>query len=262
MVTNGSLVTAPSSLAAGGGETTVDDVKYRLIADHLIGAIDRGEYPVGSALPTLQELMSTFGVARGTARAAVAVLVAEGVATSKQGLGTLVCGMRTPPDERLPRILPEGASYPKVVLSGWTAASRDIASRFGLTAGSLVVHRVRHHHTGARVTRIDQQWLPRSVATTIEQHTGHDISDRNDTPHPDLTPLLRNAGLDPVVATVRLDARLPSRAEADTMRIPPDAPVVVVHRITHGSSGTPVEATTTVSTTGGASPKFTIPLTG
>lgn len=240
----------------------MEDVKYRLIADHLIGAIDRGEYPVGSALPTLHELMSRFGVARGTARAAVAVLVAQGVATSKQGLGTLVCGTTTPPERQLPRMLPDGATYPKVVLSGWTAAGPEVAGRFGLATGSLVVHRIRHHHTGPRVTGIDQQWLPRAVATTIERHTGHDISDRNDTPHPDLTPLLRNAGLDPIVATVQLDARLPSRAEADTLDIPADEPVLVVHRITHGSSGTPVEATTTVSSTGVAAPKFTIPLTG
>ncbi|CCH33094.1 GntR family transcriptional regulator [Actinosynnema sp. NPDC047251] len=240
----------------------MEDVKYRLIADHLIGAIDRGEYPVGSALPTLHDLMHKFGVARGTARAAVAVLVAQGVATSKQGLGTLVCGTTVPSQPQAPRILPDGATYPKVVLSGWTAAGPDVAGRFGLTTGSLVVHRIRHHHTGTRVTSIDQQWLPKAVATTIEQHTGHDISDRTDTPHPDLTPLLRNAGLDPIVATVQLDARLPSRHEADTLDIPVDAPVLVVHRITHGSSGTPVEATTTVSSTGGSAPKFTIPLTG
>ncbi|MBW4721419.1 GntR family transcriptional regulator [Saccharothrix obliqua] len=240
----------------------MEDVKYRVIADHLIGAIDRGEYPVGTALPTLHELMDRFGVARGTARAAVAVLVAQGVATSKQGLGTLVCGTTVPPQRDTPRILPDGATYPKVVLSGWAAAGPDIAGRFGIGTGSLVVHRIRHHHTGARVTSIDQQWLPQAVASTIEEHTGHDISDRVNTPHPDLTPLLRNAGLDPIVATVQLDARLPTRHEADTLDIPSDAPVLVVHRITHGSSGTPVEATTTVSSTGGTAPKFTIPLTG
>lgn len=240
----------------------MEDVKYRRIADHLIGAIDRGEYPVGSVLPTLHELMDRFGVARGTARAAVAVLIAQGVATSKQGLGTLVCGTTIPPQKQVPRMLPDGATYPKVVLSGWTAAGPEVAHRFGLDTGSLVVHRVRHHHTGARVTSIDQQWLPRSVATVIEEQTGHDISDRADTPHPDLTPLLRTAGLDPIVATVQLDARLPTRSEADTLGIGEDEPVLVVHRITHGSSGTPVEATTSVSSTGGAAPKFTIPLTG
>ncbi|GAA3893841.1 GntR family transcriptional regulator [Saccharothrix violaceirubra] len=243
----------------GGG---VDEVKYRLIADHLIAAMNRGEHPVGSTLPTLQQLMERFGVARGTARAAVAVLVAEGLATPRQGYGTVVSATRTRSDQAKPRTLPSGIPHPKVVLSGWTAATPDIASRLGIPAGTLVVHRIRHHHTGTRVTRIEQQWLPESIATAIEERTGHDISDRDDTPQPDLTPLLRHAGFDPVVATVQVGARLPDHAEADTMRLSTDTPLVVVDRITHSSSGSPVEVTSTVSTTGRTAPRFTIPITG
>ncbi|MEU5695882.1 GntR family transcriptional regulator [Actinosynnema sp. NPDC020468] len=238
----------------------MEDLKYRLIADHLIAGIDRGEHPVGSTLPTLQQLMDMFEVARGTARAAVAVLVAEGLAIPRQGYGTVVSGTRTPP-EVAPRILPHGATYPKVVLSGWATASPEVAGKLGIAVGGLVVHRVRHHYTGARVTGIEQHWLPRHVATVVEQRMGNDIADHENTPEPDLTPLLRHAGLEPIVATVQVGARLPEEAESDTMGIPTDTPVVVINRITHSSSGTPIEATTLVATAGRTAPRFTVPLT-
>lgn len=237
------------------------DSKYRLVADQLIAAIDRGEYPVGSVLPPLRELTARFDVARGTARAAVAVLVGEGLAVVRQGVGTLVCASRpvsrpTPP---MPPATPR-TGHPEVVLSGWTSADAEVATRLGVASGSLVVHRIRHHRTGRRIVQIDQQWVPAAVAGRIEEHTGQDIADRDDTPYANLTDLMRRAGLNPVVAAVTLSARMPEQPECTTMRIQATRPVLVAHHVVHDCTGRPVETTTTVGSTDRATPMFTIPV--
>lgn len=241
------------------------DSKYRLIAAHLTAAIERGEYPVGSRLPTLQELTRRFGVARGTARAAVAVLISEGRAVARQGSGTLVStakpvSRRPPRPPRPPSDTPSGQVRQEVVLSGWTDAAADVAARLGLASGSLVVHRIRHHHRGSRVVQIDQQWVPAAIAERIENNTGHDIADQEGTPHTSLIDLMRRAGLNPVVAAVNMNARMPEPPECATMRIPPTMPVLEAHHVVHDSSGKPVETTTTVGSAC-TTPIFTIPIT-
>jgi GntR family transcriptional regulator len=235
------------------------ETKYQHVADQLIAAIDRGEYPVGSVLPPLRDLTMRFGVARGTARAAVAVLVGEGLAVVKQGVGTLVCGTARPTRPVEP---PTWVVRPQleVVLSGWTGVGAEVAARLGLASGSLAVHRVRHHRQGTRVVQIDQQWVPAGVAGRIERNTGQDIADRQATPHTHLTVLMRRAGLNPVVAAVTMAARMPERGECVTMGIPPSRPVLVAHHVVHDSTGKPVEATTTVASAERATPMFTIPM--
>lgn len=233
------------------------DTKYRLVADHLIKAIDRGEYPVGSVLPTLQELTRRFEIARGTARAAIAVLVADGLAVVKQGVGTLVSATTTPAHP--PRPAPR-REHLQIMLSGWAPAAADVATRLGLPAGSLVVHRIRHHRTGRQVVQVDEQWVPATVAGQIEHRTGHDIADFENTPHTDLTSLMRRANLSPVVALVSVHARMPEHVECATMGIPATTPVLVTHQVVHDSTGKPVETTTSICASDRTTPMLTIPV--
>jgi GntR family transcriptional regulator len=66
--------------------------RYRQIAAELRLAVDRGEYPVGSALPSEGELVSRYRVARGTVRQAIALLEHEGVVATRQGARRTVLG--------------------------------------------------------------------------------------------------------------------------------------------------------------------------
>lgn len=63
---------------------------WRQVADQLRGAIDRGEFPPASKLPSEFEIGRQFGVNRHTARAAIAHLASEGLVQTRHGLGTIV----------------------------------------------------------------------------------------------------------------------------------------------------------------------------
>jgi len=60
------------------------------IAEMIIGAIVRGEYPKGSRLPPERHLASTLGVSRSSLRQAISTLELAGIVSAQHGSGTLV----------------------------------------------------------------------------------------------------------------------------------------------------------------------------
>ena len=64
--------------------------KYQQIAADLRAAIVNGDYAPGARLPGENTLMSEYGVARMTARQALAALISEGLAVSRKGSGVFV----------------------------------------------------------------------------------------------------------------------------------------------------------------------------
>lgn len=63
---------------------------YRQLADLIRGQIDRGELPVGRAIPSVARLQQEHGLARGTVLHAVRVLVGEGLVEIVPGRGAYV----------------------------------------------------------------------------------------------------------------------------------------------------------------------------
>ena len=62
--------------------------RYRQVAEKLKSAIEAGEYPVGSLLPTESELCASFNISRYTAREALRRLAEMGLVSRRQGAGT------------------------------------------------------------------------------------------------------------------------------------------------------------------------------
>ena len=75
--------------------------KYKNIYDTLVRELEEGVFPVGSCLPTENELAERFGVSRQTVLKALDLLKNEGFLTGVRGRGTFVIhsgGLR--PDRR------------------------------------------------------------------------------------------------------------------------------------------------------------------
>lgn len=63
---------------------------YRQIAAILRGRITSGEYQPGQRLPSINDLMQTYGVAHLTANKALRLLVTDGLAELSPGMGFYV----------------------------------------------------------------------------------------------------------------------------------------------------------------------------
>jgi GntR family transcriptional regulator len=67
---------------------------YRQVAAILRGRIERGELAPGRRLPSIADLVQTYGIARTTAAKALRVLISEGLAEVSPGMGTYVTSRR------------------------------------------------------------------------------------------------------------------------------------------------------------------------
>jgi GntR family transcriptional regulator len=67
-----------------------DTPLYKQIADYIRFKIDSGEWPIGSQVPTEQQLCNMFNVSRITVVKALDRLVQEGLLFKEQGKGTFV----------------------------------------------------------------------------------------------------------------------------------------------------------------------------
>jgi DNA-binding GntR family transcriptional regulator len=65
---------------------------YRQVAAVLRGRIESGEYRPAQRLPSINDLVQEYGVARLTANKALRLLVAEGLAELSPGMGFYVTG--------------------------------------------------------------------------------------------------------------------------------------------------------------------------
>ncbi|HET9840895.1 MAG TPA: GntR family transcriptional regulator [Nocardioides sp.] len=63
---------------------------YRQVAAEVRAAVEAGDYPPGSRLPSESELARSYGVARGTVRQALATLASDGVVSTRRGARRLV----------------------------------------------------------------------------------------------------------------------------------------------------------------------------
>jgi GntR family transcriptional regulator len=66
--------------------------RYAQLSTLLRRRIERGHWPPGTQLPTIDALVAEFGVARVTVRQAVALLARDGLVRAERGRGTFVTG--------------------------------------------------------------------------------------------------------------------------------------------------------------------------
>ena len=131
----------PREMALGFSGVARGQPLYVRIAATLAGQIARGDYPVGSLLPTEAELQQQFHVSRYVVRQAIQHLRSMGLVTARKGVGTRV-------------------------------EARNAAARFLLTMHS--VGDIRQYATGMRleIQEIDETVLRGSKAALIGARPG------------------------------------------------------------------------------------------
>ena len=223
--------------------------RYRQIAEYLRFRIMRGDYKPGDPLPSETELMEEHRVSRGTARQALAVLQAEGVAQAAMGRGVFV--RKQPPRRRIasdryqrevqqivtggPQRKPE-TSFTRDQGIEWsdyqlgkdfreTGADEEIAKLFGVSPGEPVLERRFVFHAKGEPQQMSKSYL------LLRLVRGTPVVDPANEPWPGGN-IAQLATLGKIVSRVEesVAARMPLPEEADTLLIPQGVPVLTIAR--------------------------------
>lgn len=227
-----------------------EPARYQEIATHLRALITRGDYAPGDRLPSESELMDEFEVSRGTARQALAVLQAQGLAQAAVGRGVFV--RQQPPARRVAsdryqhevRQIIDSDSLPPDPATSFTKdhhirwadyrldkdfreieAHSELAELFGVEPGEAVLDRRFVFYAKDKPQQMSNSYLLLSLVG------GTPVADPANEPWPGGN-IAQLATLGQLVSRVEesVTARMPLPDEAETLRIPTGVPVLIVTR--------------------------------
>ena len=213
--------------------------RWRQISQVLRGAIEAGEFPAGTRLPTEAALASQFAVNRHTARRAMEELARAGLVHTEQGRGSFVAedvldyqvGTRTRFSEWLRRHNRDGGG--RVLELRQTVADASIASGLQVSAGDAVVLMHRLAVAEGKPVSLARHWfsparLPGIFAALQSE--------------PTITAALAQVGVaDYLRRSTKVTARLPTAAEAALLETARGRPVLVCENVNVDSDGQIVE---------------------
>lgn len=199
--------------------------KYRQLLQLLRTRILSGELPPGSRLPTEDELIRTYGLARGTVRRALEQLADEGLIVTAQGSGSYVSA-------RHPNAVPfrfsasgQPGEHFRVLTREVIPASAAVAERLALPLGEPLIHIARQRLAGGEVIDHSERYLPRSLCP--------DLLDQDLTAGSIHDVLVARSELPLLRAVVEIEAQLLGDEDAAALEVAPGAPAIVVTRLTY-----------------------------
>ena len=208
--------------------------RYVQLADLMRQRIARGVWPQGHRLPSLEELMAEFGVARVTVRQAVDLLAREGLVSPQQGRGTFVTG--APARDRIINVVTSLAALarvyedtqPRIVNVDESVGSPPLAGGEGQPAPGYAFMRRVHLRDGHPYCVINI-WLDERIFRKAPE------AFRKKTVIPLLTSMkgVRIAAARQVLTISSADMEV-----ARLLELPMNAPVAEVRRIFHDAAGT------------------------
>jgi GntR family phosphonate transport system transcriptional regulator len=216
---------------------------WRLIAEELRREIANGTRPVGSRLPSENELAERFGVHRNTVRQAVAALIAENLVVAKRGSGTFVAESTV-----LVHRIGTRTRLTDSLGSNGKASARLIEWAIEDEPGPRVTEQLRLDGRAALrlegVRYVDGQPISRGTTWFVAEMVPGmaEVFERLGT----FTGALRELGItDYVRASTMVGARHATAAESADLALPPGAVLLVVRALDTLPDGTPLSYGTT-----------------
>ena len=208
---------------------------YQQVKDHVLRKISDGSLAAGERVPSEQELVQAFGVARMTANRALRELAEQGVIVRVAGVGSFVAEEK--PQSTLLRIAniaeeigQRGHDHRFELISiRRESASPEVAAALDLAVGSSVFHLQGVHFENEVPVQLEDRYVnPRMAPDFMEQ----DFSVVQPSAY-----LVRNVQYDQIEHVV--DAILPTAEQAGWLQMPPDQPCLMLTRRTW-LRGTPI----------------------
>jgi GntR family transcriptional regulator len=214
--------------------------RYQQLRDAIVAKIVEGTWCVGDAIPTEIELARDAGVAVGTVRKAVDLLVAEGVLDRIQGRGTFV--RRPSLDRSLFRFFrfadgSDAQSLPqsRILARTLSPCPPQAAATLGLAAAQTALRLDRLRLDGDRPMLVEEIWLAPDRFAPLGTLALDEFGDL-------LYPLYeRLCGEVVAMADETLTVEVADSEQAHILAIEAGAPVVVIERIARGYDRHPIE---------------------
>lgn len=232
-------------LAAGSDQPAPGQSRYGWLASGLRARIALGEWTPGTALPPEALLAKEQGVALGTLRQALALLVAEGLLERRHGRGTFVrAGLGGASMLRFFRFRNAGelpATPTSRILARSTAlAGMAEADALGLPAGASVLVLERLRSLGGRPCLLEHITLPLPAFAAL---AASDTQDWDDLLYPMYQ---RVCGITVQRAEDHLSFGLLTAAQARQLELDTAHPCVQVQRTAYDLGGRCIELRTTL----------------
>ncbi len=217
---------------------------YFQIQAQLVKMIQSGQLRPGDPLPSEDELSRACAVSRMTARHALQSLKNQGLASRHKGRGTFVSVPQVEKDimhlAGFTAVMRASGLEPssRVLVAETIPATDEVASRLHIEIGSPVFHLRRLRCADGIPVAVEEVWLPR------EQFPG---LDKIDFASASLYQTLRERyGIRVSRADEILEARTPTRLQAELLEIPRHASLLAITRTLWSGDGKPVEAAQSV----------------
>jgi GntR family transcriptional regulator len=232
-------------------ETPTRTKAGRLVAE-LRDRISAGIYPPGERIPTLRDLMSTYGVAKTTVESALRTLRAEGLIDIRPGSGVYVRRREVVRRDLAEDIeaehsralagddsegLFEAITHLDAVVDTrheYVPATNRVAALLDVEPGAPLLLRRFHYTVDSGPYQIAHFWLPRHLA----DQAGLPAAERKGMGS--IAHLL-TAGVQVDEVRIDVEARMPTQVEVAELDMPPGTPVLDHWRILR-ANGQPVEA--------------------
>ncbi|MDG4794415.1 GntR family transcriptional regulator [Micromonospora sp. WMMD1082] len=227
----------------------------RRIADELRAAIVNGELVDGDQLPSERDLASRYATARNTAREALSILQAEGLAVARHGKGVFV--RRRRPLMRMGRNRYSRSARNETGLSPFrieverqgrvphtecrsvtrTVAPAEVAERLNLGHEAEVVRRENWYFADDEPVQVGVTYIPTAVVADSPLATEKKLGRGSI--------YARFEDLGHAITRIReeVSARMPTPEEVAGLVMPPGVPVIEVLHTSVDDKGQPFEVT-------------------
>lgn len=215
-------------------------LRYQRLRDELALKIESQQWRAGETIPGQEELAKSYGIAVGTVRKAIDVLVSEGLLERVQGRGTFVRRARF--DGSLFRFFRfqtksgERKVPTSVILSREVVeAPSNVAPALELTQRAKAIHLSRLRVIDDEPVLIEDIWLP---FEKFKKLVHLDLDQLGDLLYPAYE---EHCGQIVASASETLTIETASAGDARHLKLPLGAPIVVIERLAFGYNNGPLE---------------------
>jgi GntR family transcriptional regulator len=212
--------------------------KYRQLLIILRNQILKGELEPGQRIPSEEELISAYGLSRGTVRKAIAQLETERLIETEHGVGSFVRALHpnaVPFQFVTPSEATEGAgvqaSY-QVLAQEIMPAPVDIADKLKLPPGEAIIHIARRKIAAGKVISYSERFLLEDILPDLVHQDLTRVGSIHD--------LLVAASAYPLLrAEIEIEAHLINEEEAQLLEACLGDPAIMINRITYTAPNRP-----------------------